>query len=116
MTVKPGQIYWALLEGPSRRPVIVVSREELNRGEYVVAIPFTSRHLETRRHLPNCVPFHEGQFGLSKTCVAQAEGIAQVSKDELDLAGGPIGEVDAEALRSVMQAVAYVLGAHYEPA
>lgn len=115
MTLKPGQIYWAHLEGPARRPVIAVSREELNRGNYVVVVPLTSQGLETRWSLPNCVPFREGQFGLTKACVAQAEAIMQAHADELDRESGPLGTLDAVTLRAVVKAIGYVLGAEFEP-
>jgi mRNA-degrading endonuclease toxin of MazEF toxin-antitoxin module len=115
MTPRPGEIYWALLEGPVRRPVIVVSREELNRGSTLVAVPLTSQGLESRRALPNCVFLRTGQFGLTKDCVAQAEAIAQIHKDELDLESGPIGQLDPETMRSLLKAIAYVADAEFEP-
>jgi len=114
MPIEPGQIYLALLEGPGRRPVTIVSRAELNRGNRVVAVPLTSRRLADRRHLPNCVPFRSGQFGLDRECVAQAEAIGQVRVDELDLETGSIGVLDSETHRSLIRAIAYVLGAEFE--
>jgi mRNA-degrading endonuclease toxin of MazEF toxin-antitoxin module len=115
MTPRAGEIYWALLEGPVRRPVIVVSREELNRGRYVVVVPLTSQRLEQRRALPNCVPLRAGQFGLTKDCAAQAEAVAQVHQDELDLEPGPIGILDPTTFRALLKAIGYVLGADVEP-
>jgi mRNA-degrading endonuclease toxin of MazEF toxin-antitoxin module len=115
MVPKPGEVYWALMEGPEPRPVIVVSREELNRGDYVAAVPVTSRGLGERRSLPSCVAFRAGQFGLTKDCVAQAEAIAQVAKDELDLDTGPVGVLDSATSRELLKAIGYVLGADCEP-
>jgi mRNA-degrading endonuclease toxin of MazEF toxin-antitoxin module len=116
MSPKPGEVYWALMEGPEPRPLIVVSREELNRGDYVVAVPVTSRSFGERRRLPNSVAFRAGQFGLTKDCVAQAEAIAQVAKDELDLDTGPVGALDGTTLRELLKAIGYVLRTEYEPA
>lgn len=73
MGPKPGEIYWALVEGPSPRPVVVASREQLNSGSYVIVVPFTSARLGERWGLPNCVPVRAGQFGLEKKCVAQVD-------------------------------------------
>lgn len=115
MPPQPGEIYWAFLESAARRPVVIVSRTELNRGRYVVAVPFTSQRFEQRSQLPNCVAFRSGEFGLSKDCVAQADAIAQVGTDELDLAAGPIGVLDIEARRDLLKAIGYVLGADLEP-
>lgn len=115
MPPRPGEIYWAFLESAARRPVVIVSRAELNQGRYVVAVPFTSQRLGQRYQLPNCVGFRRGEFGLAKDCVAQADAIAQVATDELDLAAGPIGVLDPVARRELLKAIAYVLGAGLEP-
>jgi mRNA-degrading endonuclease toxin of MazEF toxin-antitoxin module len=40
------------------RPVIVVSREELNRGRYALAVVCTSARFAVRSKLSNCPPFH----------------------------------------------------------
>ena len=115
MPPQPGEIYWAFLESAARRPVVIVSRTELNRGRYVVAVPFTSQRLGERCQLPNCVAFRSGEFGLPKNCLAQADAIAQVATDELDLATGPVGVLDLETQRELLKAIGYVLGASFEP-
>jgi mRNA-degrading endonuclease toxin of MazEF toxin-antitoxin module len=46
-------------------PVIVVSREELNRGRYALAIVCTSARFAVRSKLSNCVPFQAGDFGFT---------------------------------------------------
>jgi len=111
----PGELYWAYIESEHRRPIIVVSRQELNLGRYVVAVPLTSKNLEKRWNLPNCVPFKAGSFGLKKDCVAQCEGITVVDKDFIELNSGPIGTLDDEKWRSLLQAIGYVVCAMYEP-
>ncbi|MBM4069815.1 MAG: type II toxin-antitoxin system PemK/MazF family toxin [Planctomycetes bacterium] len=42
--MRPGELYWADLDA-GRRPLLVVSREELNRGNYVVAVLLTTANL-----------------------------------------------------------------------
>lgn len=110
-----GEIYWWLDVAGGTRPVVVVSREEMNRGAYVVVVPFTSAKMGSRRKLANCIPFRAGQFGLTKDCVAQAEAVAQVRKVSIDLSSGALGRLDDEAMRDVIRAVGYVMASECEP-
>jgi mRNA-degrading endonuclease toxin of MazEF toxin-antitoxin module len=73
--IRPGEIYLADFEEMEPHPVVVVSREELNRGNWVAAVLITSKRFEERSKQPHCVPFRAGQFGLSKDCVAQGESL-----------------------------------------
>ena len=111
----PGEIYWAYIESEQRRPIIIVSQQKLNLGKYVVAIPLTSKNLEKRWNLPNCVSFKAGSFGLKKDCVAQCEGITVVDKDFIELNTGPIGTLDGEKWRLLLHAIGYVVCAVCEP-
>lgn len=111
--IRPGEIYIAELEEAGRRPVLVVSREPLNRGNAVVVVAFTSARLEERKRLPNCVFFRAGEFGLTSDCVAQCERIASVFIDQLD--PSPIGTLDLTSLRSVVNAIGDVIDADCEP-
>jgi len=115
MPPRPGEIYWAFVEGGDRRPIIVVSREELNRGNYVVAVPLTSARLDLRRSLPNGVAFSAGEHGLTKDCVAQAEAITLLELSDLDLQTGCLGALDSQTSRRLIQAIGYVLAAACEP-
>jgi len=40
-----GELYWAYFESEHPRPIIIVSRRELNLGKYVVVVPLTSTNL-----------------------------------------------------------------------
>jgi mRNA-degrading endonuclease toxin of MazEF toxin-antitoxin module len=113
--MKPGQLYLADLYEAGSRPILIVSREPLNRGGYAVAVPLTSTHFERRSRLPNCVPFRAGQFGLSKDCVAQCEAILSVELAQIDMAS-PLGEVDASSMRAVIRAIGFVIESECEPA
>ena len=66
--MKPGEIYWVDL-ATGRRPGIIVSREALNQGNYVVTVLCTTRRFAVRSRLPNCVPFQAGEFGIPSDCV-----------------------------------------------
>src|ERR1700683_3878412 len=101
MPPKAGDIYYAALDNDGRRRVIAVSREDQNRGNYVVVIPVTSARFEERKDLPNCVAFEAGEFGFTKDCVAQAEQITSLHKDILLLEEGVIGRLDDERVRDV---------------
>jgi len=57
---------------------IGLNREELNRGNWIVAFLVMSTRFSLRCSLRHCVPFQAGEFGLDKDCVAQAEMIVAV--------------------------------------
>lgn len=111
--MNPGEIYMADLGEAAPHPVIVVSREELNRGDRLVAVLCTSQKFAIRSTLPHCVPFQAGQFGFSKDCVAQCENIFLVAKDSLDTT--PVGVLDDISLRDVIKAIGNVIQADCEP-
>jgi mRNA-degrading endonuclease toxin of MazEF toxin-antitoxin module len=113
--IQPGEIYLADFPSAGRHPVIVISREDLNRGNYALVVVCTSARFAVRRTLPNCVPFQAGQFGLTKDCVAQCENLLSIEKNQLDLIGGPLGMLDEATLRDVIRSVGYVMTADCEP-
>jgi mRNA-degrading endonuclease toxin of MazEF toxin-antitoxin module len=69
--IQPGEIYEADVPPGQRHRVVVVSREELNRGNYVVAALITSKKFAVRSVLPNCVPLKAGQFTMTQDSVVQ---------------------------------------------
>src|SRR5215510_14720706 len=99
--MEPGEIYVADFPEAGPQPVIVVSRENLNRGYYALVVVCTSTRLAVRSQLPNCVPFQAGQFGLTTDCIAQCENILSIDKRQLDFDNGPIGVLDEDALRDI---------------
>ncbi len=111
----PGEIYSADFPEAGPHPVIVVSREDLNRGYYALVVVCTSARFAVRRDLPSCVPFQAGQFGFTVSCVAQCENVLSIEKRQLDLDAGPIGVLDDVALREVVKAIGYVIESDCEP-
>ena len=95
--------------------MVVVSREELNRGDRVVAAVITSAKFAVRAKLANCVPLKAGQFGMTKDCVIQGESLFNAPTLHMDLATGPIGKLDDLTLREVVRAVGYVMDSDCEP-
>ena len=108
--IRPGEIYIAHLGAAGPRPVVVVSREELNRGDYLVVVPCTASGFPKRSKLTHNVPFRAGRFGFTKDSVAQCEVILSVPKVIVDLAAGPLGVLDDLTFRDVIRAVGEVIG------
>ena len=113
---KPGEVYIADFDLAGPHPVIVVSREDLNRGRYALVVVCTSARFSVRSTLPNCVPFRSGQFGFTSDCVAQCDNMLSIEKIQLDLAAGPMGVLDELAMRDVIKAIGYVIESDCEPA
>jgi mRNA-degrading endonuclease toxin of MazEF toxin-antitoxin module len=112
--MEPGEIYW-VDPATGRRPGIVVSRESLNQGNYVVMVLCTTRRFAVRSRLPNCVPIHAGEFGMPSDRVAQCEAIYALEKGEIDAASGTMGRLDAARLRDVIKAIGEVIDSDCEP-
>ena len=113
--MNPGEIYYADFGGTDHHRIVVVSREELNRGNCVVAIPFTSSDFARRQGLPSCVPFLVGEFGCTKDCVARADNITFIDKSRIQVDRGVIGVIDDEKMREIIQAIGYVISSECEP-
>jgi mRNA-degrading endonuclease toxin of MazEF toxin-antitoxin module len=114
LMIRPGEIYLADTDA-GKRPAIIVSREELNRGHWVVAALITSTQFAVRSTLPHCVPFSAGEFGLTKDCVAQAEAITYIAVSELDLDAGVLGVLDEVRMRDLIKAIGNMMGSDCEP-
>lgn len=110
--IKPGEIYWANLS-IGRHKVVIVSREELNRGNEVLVALVTSQRFAARSTFPNCVPLRAGEFGMDRDCVVHCENVFPAFLADLD---GPEDALDDERLRDVIRAVGYVMDADCEPA
>jgi mRNA-degrading endonuclease toxin of MazEF toxin-antitoxin module len=113
--IRPGEIYMAEFGSAGPHPVIVVSREDLNRGRYALVVVCTSARFVIRSKLANCVPFHAGEFGFTGDCVAQCENVLSTDKTQFDQATGTIGMLDDIALRDVIKAIGYVIESDCEP-
>jgi mRNA-degrading endonuclease toxin of MazEF toxin-antitoxin module len=110
--IRPGEIYRADFEEMEPHPVVVVSREELNRGHWVAAVLITSKRFEKRSTEPHCVPFRAGEFGLSLDCVAQGESLFSIRREEL---GEHLGTLDEERWRDLVKAVGNMMGSDCQP-
>jgi mRNA-degrading endonuclease toxin of MazEF toxin-antitoxin module len=113
--IQPGEIYRADVPPGQQHRVVVVSREELNRGKYVIAALITSQKLAIRSTLANCVPLKAGQFGQTQDGVVQGESAGPIRVARLDLVGGPLARLDDSTFRDVIKAIGYVLDSDCEP-
>lgn len=90
--------------------MLVVSRRELNQGENVVTVPFTTQKVDRRKGPPNCVHFPKGsQAGPIEECVLQTGAIAVTPIIRLT---GPVGRVEGPKFDEVIGAIGDMLGAH----
>ena len=114
--LNPGDILWAFDGAGGKRPFVVISRESLNRGDYFIAVPFTSSRLPERKQLPNCVLFPAGAFGLPRECVAQADAVTQLRRTDLATPLDRIGTLTPGKLADLLRAVGYTISADCAPA
>ena len=112
----PGEIYEAFDRVGRLRPFVVMSRPELNKGDYFLAAPFTTARLEERQHVRSCVFFSRGSFGLAKSCVAQADALTVLRKTDLVEPPTPLGKLDAGKWRQLVRAMGFVVQAECHPA
>jgi mRNA-degrading endonuclease toxin of MazEF toxin-antitoxin module len=113
--IHPGEIYMADFGPAGPHPIIVVSREELNRGRYALAVVCTSARLAIRSKLPNCVPFQAGNFGFTADCVAQCENILSIDQANIDFEPGPIGTLDDATFQKIVKSIGYVIKSDCKP-
>jgi mRNA-degrading endonuclease toxin of MazEF toxin-antitoxin module len=113
--IEPGEIYMADVPPGQQHRVVIVSRENLNRGKYVIAALITSQKLAVRSGLANCVPLKAGRFGITQDSVVQGESAGPTRIARLDLAAGPLAKLDDLTFRDVIRAIGYVLDSDCEP-
>jgi mRNA-degrading endonuclease toxin of MazEF toxin-antitoxin module len=110
--IRPGEIYLADFEEIEPHPVVVISRKELNWGNWVAAVLITSKRFEERSKQPHCVSFRAGDFGLNKDCVAQCESLISIRRQER---GEHLGTLDEDRWRGIVKALGNMMGSICEP-
>jgi mRNA interferase MazF len=107
-----GEVYLARLD-PSEdseqagvRPVVIVSRDAINRSSPVVIVVPCTTWAEDRRLYPSQVPLHAADGGLRADSVALAEQVRAISKVRLTDRWGMLG---ADSLRRLERALAIAL-------
>lgn len=106
-----GEVYWFEpdptkgSEQAGRRPVLVISRDAINRASpVVVVVPLTTHRGQSLYPSEVLVKAPEG--GLTKDSVILGLHLRAVAKERL---GRRIGRVDAETMRKIESAVLRVL-------
>ena len=92
VSVVPGEIYLADIFERSTRPVIVVSREQLNRGGLFLVAPVTSSRVGERRRYANYVFLPVGAGGVRDDSVAVTHLVQPVRSEMLRDKWGQISE------------------------
>lgn len=103
----PGAVYLADVFEGGQRPVIIVSREQLNRGTLFLCVPVTSSRVTERRKYANYVFLPAGTGGLREDSVAVAHLVQPVRHSFLIERWGGLPE---SAFRSVLIALAWSVG------
>ena len=111
--ITQGEIYMADMEDVHPHPVLILSREALNRGRRVIVAFITSRKVVERSGYANCASLPAGKAGLTKDSVVQCGHLLAMDKDYLE--ASPIGRVSHEIMRDVIKALGYVFDADCEP-
>lgn len=110
MRVQRGEIYKLKADGTGKqRPVVIVSRDDLNGGHSVLAVPFYSQQLDKRSQQAWCAFFAAGEGGLSKDCVAKTDQVSVIDKLDLELQSGPVGIFDDAQIQRLMTALKWSL-------
>ena len=109
MNLQPGDIYHAKFGQGKARPVVVVSRANLNSGKYVIVVPFTTQRLDKRRTLDSCEFFKSGEHGLTEDCVAKADEITFIDKISIDSRKGRLGALPKDRMTDIVKAIRYVV-------
>ena len=107
-----GEVYLARL-GPTEdseqagvRPVVIVSRDAINRASPVVIVVPCTTWQEGRRLYPSQVPLHAPDGGLRADSVALAEQVCAISKVRLTDRWGMLA---ADSLRRLERALAIAM-------
>jgi mRNA-degrading endonuclease toxin of MazEF toxin-antitoxin module len=104
VNVVPGEVYLADIFEGGTRPVIIVSRAQLNRGGLYLAVPITSSRVEERRRYANYVYLPAGTGGLRDHSVAVTHLVQPVRSGALQTKWG---EVSDAIVQQVLAGIAW---------
>lgn len=91
---------------PVHRPVLVVSRQQLNAGDFVIVAEFTSEQLEKRKSQDFCVYVPKGEGNLPRDCVVNLSNLTKMRRAEFT---SYVGTLPADILAEVDNALKWVL-------
>jgi mRNA-degrading endonuclease toxin of MazEF toxin-antitoxin module len=96
--------------GEKPRPVLVVSRPELNSGTTVTVVPFTTQQLTSRAQKPNNVFCNAGEGNLEEDSVAKCGDVMTLDFTKIDMAAGVLGTLDESKMKEIDDALRWSLG------
>ena len=102
-----GEVHLADIFEGGIRPIVIVSREQLNRGSVFLCVPVTSSRVEERRKYANYVFVPAGAGGLREDSVAVAHLVQPVRADLLREHWGTLPEA---TLQRILLAIAWSVG------
>ena len=109
LPVQRGEVHFANLrptqgaEQDGVRPVVIVSRDAINRSSPVVIIvPFTDAANKTKVY-PSHVRFKAGTAGLTMDSIAICEQIRAISKTRLTQRLGSLSRADMAAIEAAIK-------------
>ncbi len=100
MTREAGEVWVADIFDGGRRPVVVVSREVLNRGDVLLCVPLTSSRVAERRVYRNFVFLPSGAGGLRDDSLAVAQLVQPVRAAALQERWGVLPPGDLDRVRA----------------
>lgn len=103
----PGEVHLADVFEGGQRPIVIVSREQLNRGTSFLCVPFTSARVAERRRYANYVFVPAGTGGLREDSVAVAHLVQPVRTESLTERWGALPDV---TLQRILIAIAWSIG------
>lgn len=111
---RPGQIYYADIGADENKRVVIISTEQVNRQNYILVVRATSQRFEEYSRSPFCVAFRAGKFGFTENSVAKCDEIMMLHKAYV-FADRVLGQLDGAAMRDVIKAMGFAIGADCEP-
>jgi len=115
--LKRGEVYWADLaprsgsEQQGRRPVIIVSNDELNQipnWKSIIVVPLSTSAIQRRRG-PSAILLHQGAAGLTRQCVALCHQLTTLDRSKFSRRIGRLNSVELDRLNDGLRATLELL-------
>jgi len=92
-----------------RRPVIVLTRDQLNGGNCVVVVPCYSQDVDRRAKFRQNLVLEQGTGGLPKRCLVRTDQITYIDKRSIDWRQDKIGRLTNEHMKLIVDAVRWAI-------
>ncbi len=109
MDPQRGQIFFLPFGEGKKRPVVIVSRDALNSGNFVLVVPCTTQQISRRKQEQHCVFLKAGEGGLPKDCIVKADETTRILKTEIDWQVGSLGRLNQAAMARIVKAIRFAV-------